>query len=262
MGNKKSIISLRDLRFSYGKRQALRGITLDIYEGQFYGLVGPNGCGKTTKLDLILGIKTPTTGSVFVYGKDVRDYARRELARIISLVPQEYQSSFSFTVEEVVLMGRHPHKERLFSYSPWDREIAKEVMEKMELIPLKDRFITQLSGGEKQRVIFARAMAQQTPVLLLDEATSNMDIYYTLLCLGNVKQEVKAGKRTVIATFHDLNLASHFCDSLILMKEGKIVAYGPTKDVLTPENIMKTFGVTCKIYEIDHKREVIFNSYV
>lgn len=257
-----NIVRLKDLRFSYGPKEVLRGVSLDVEAGHFYGLVGPNGSGKTTLLDLILGAKRPLSGSVLIGGKEAGSYNRRELARELALVPQEYHINFSFTVEEIILMGRHPYRGRLSSPSVLDRKIAEEVMEKLELAPFRYRFITQLSGGEKQRVIFARALAQDTPTLLLDEATSNMDIYFTLLCLRNVAEEVEKNGRTVIATFHDLNLAGGFCDRMVFLKDGCAVAQGQTQDVLNPENVMDTFGVPCSILAnpFDGTRQVFFKT--
>ncbi|MBW2027506.1 MAG: ABC transporter ATP-binding protein [Deltaproteobacteria bacterium] len=262
MGREGNIVRVSGLRFSYGPKEVLRGVSLDVEAGHFYGLVGPNGCGKTTLLDLILGAKRPVSGSVLVRGKEAGGYNRRVLARELALVPQEYHISFTFTVEEIILMGRHPYRGRLSSPSVRDRKIAEEVMERLELTPFRQRYITRLSGGEKQRVIFARALAQDTRILLLDEATSNMDIYYTFLCLRSVAEEVEKNGRTVIATFHDLNLAGGFCDRMVFLKEGCAVAQGQTRDVLNAENVMDTFGVPCTIMTnpIDGTKQVFFKT--
>ena len=256
----KTILQAKDLGFSYGGKDVISNLSLKIEEGIFYGLVGPNGCGKTTLLDLLLGARKPLEGSVLLKGKGLDKYSRRSLAREIALVPQEFKINFSFTVREIILMGRHPYIGRISTPSGHDLGVVEEVMDRVELVPFGDRYITELSGGEKQRVIFARALAQQTPLLLLDEATSNMDIYYTLLCLEHVRGRVRDEGLTVVASFHDLNLASTFCDEIIFMRQGQVLAQGPTDEVLTEDNVRHTFGVDCHIFKdpFERRTQVMF----
>ncbi len=256
------ILRIDDLKFSYGNSSVLNGISLEVPLGVFYGIVGPNGCGKTTLLDLIVGVRRPKKGLISYKGKKVWRYPRRTLSREISYVPQEPGINFSFTVEEVVMMGRHPYMGIFSTPSQSDRDIVNNVLDALELGHLRNRLITRLSGGEKQRVIFARALAQQTPLILLDEATSNMDIYYTLLCLERIKRDVLERGITVIASFHDLNLAGTYCDRIAFLNKGKVIAEGETESVLVPENIMKTFGVRCEVIKdpIEGRNMVVFHS--
>ncbi|MBW2027075.1 MAG: ABC transporter ATP-binding protein [Deltaproteobacteria bacterium] len=239
--DKVPVFRIADISFSYGNVSVLRHVSLEMREGNFYGILGPNGSGKTTLLDVMAGIKAPDSGRVLFKGKDIRNYNKKELAKGIALVPQEFYINFPFTVKEIVLMGRHPYMPRFGAASA-------------------DEYVTELSGGEKQRVVFARALAQDTPVLMLDEGTSNMDIRHTLKILGIARHKVRKDNRTVIAAMHDLNLAAQFCDHLVFLKDGKIVAQGPIDTVLNEQNVKQTFEVEAKIYfdEYSSSRRVAY----
>ena len=258
--DRKSVFEVKDVSYSYGRNRVLNDLSLIIEQGKFYGIVGPNGCGKTTFLDLLVQNKTPGSGTIKFMGQEIREYTRRRLAREIALVPQDFYVKFSFTAREAVIMGRHPYISRFSSPSARDLKIVDEIMEKMEIDKFKDRYITELSGGEKQRVIFARALAQDTPVLILDEGTSNMDIQYTLNILDIVAKRVKPGKRTVIAALHNLNLAAAYCDNLIFMRFGRIVCEGNIGDVLSEQNIKDVFEVDSRVYfdRYSNSKQVVF----
>jgi len=254
------VFEVSNASFCYGKNRVLDDLSLTIEPGKFYGIVGPNGCGKTTFLDLLVRNRTPGSGTIRYSGRDIKGYTRRKLAREIALVPQDFYISFPFTVREIVLMGRHPYIPRFASPSTEDLKIVDEIMEEMEIDKFKDRYVTELSGGEKQRVVFARALAQDTPVLILDEGTSNMDIQFTLNTLDIVAKRVKPGERTVIATFHNLNLAAAYCDDLIFMKSGRIVSRGDIDEVLNEENIKNVFAVDSRVYfdRYANAKQVVF----
>ncbi|HDM78291.1 MAG TPA: ABC transporter ATP-binding protein [Deltaproteobacteria bacterium] len=260
--DKTTVFTLNDVSFSYGNVPVLKHLSLEIIKSRFYGIVGPNGCGKTTMLDLMAGIREPQQGTIAYKGKNLKEYGKRELAKNIALVPQDFYINFPFTVEEIIFMGRHPYIPRFGSPSPEDVEIVKHTMELMEIEEFSDKYVTELSGGEKQRVVFARAFAQDTPVLILDEGTSNMDIRHTLKVLNITKSSVKSGHKTVIAAMHDLNLAAEFCDYLIFMKEGRIISQGHIDDVLTEDNIRKVFEVEAKVYfdSFSGARHVVFRT--
>lgn len=236
-------LSTRDLCFSYGKTETLKNINVSLQTGKFYGIVGPNGCGKTTFLDLLTGNKNPSSGTITLFGVPLTDYSKRDLALQLALVPQEYDTGFGFSVEEVVLMGRHPHISRFSSPSEVDWEHVDEAMEAIGIADLRDRYTTTLSGGQKQRAIVARALAQATPLLLFDEATSSLDIKYTLQIFNLARQLVEKQNRTIIAVMHNLNLAAAYCDEVLIMDAGQIVGSGAIAETLTPEIIKEVFGV-------------------
>ncbi len=240
-------IRIQDTSFSYGDTPILKDLSCTFSHGKFHAVLGPNGSGKTTLLDIISGFTPSKTGSIQIGQTKVTDLTKRELAKAIALVAQNYGINFPFTVSEVVLMGRHPYIDRFSHPSGEDRDRAGEAMALTGISHMKHRKITELSGGEKQRCIFARALCQDTPVLLLDEAFSNMDINHTLQLLGLLKTEVLNRKKTIIAVLHDLNLAAGWSDSMVFLKNGKIIAQGDTASVFTRENIQSVFNVDAKV---------------
>ena len=233
--------------FAYGEKQALDELTLRIAPGRFYGLVGPNGCGKSTLLDLLMANRKPDSGSIKFNDRSLFDYGRRALARQLALVPQDFTIHFAFTVLEVVLMGRHPYLPRFGAVTSEDLAIAQKAMAAIGIGDFANRYVTELSGGEKQRVVVARALAQETPVLMLDEATSNLDVGHTMEIFNVARKRVRERGETVIAVVHNLNLAAAYCDEMIFMKEGKLAASGPTKETLTPAVIQDVFGVESRV---------------
>ena len=254
------IFELRNLHFAFGQREVISGLDWRVAPGHFYGIVGPNGCGKTTLLMLMMGYYKPRGGKVFFEGRDLSAFKRRFLATKMALVPQDFAIHFDFSVFDVVLMGRYPYLPRFATPSPEEIGKVETVMEEMGIGDMAERSVLALSGGEKQRVVFARALAQDTPVLLLDEATSNMDIRHTLHALDRVAQRVASGK-TVIGVFHDLNLAAMYCDRLLFMSEGSIVREGETGTVLNEETIVRVFGVESQIihHPLSTGKQVLFH---
>lgn len=256
------VMELRGLGFSYPSGPVLQDLDLTIRPGRFYAIVGPNGSGKTTLLDLLCGNKTPNAGTVQLNGRELSDYRRRELARQLSLVPQEFGIDFPFTVREVVAMGRHPHIPRFSRPSRDDNRAVDRAMAAMDLDRYAATFVTHLSGGEKQRVVLARAMAQDTSVLLMDEPVSQLDIRHSLMVLG-LARNLAAQGRIVVAVMHDLNLAALTGQEFLFLKQGRIEATGPGPDVLTPENIARVFGVQAAVewnefsqaYAVSYKSE-------
>lgn len=244
------MIELKSVSFSYRKgSRALDNVSLVIEEGLFWGVIGPNGSGKTTLLDIMAGYRIPAAGSVKYKGKDLSDYTKRDLAKSMAFVPQEQGISFPFKVEEVILMGRYPYMSRLLPPSQEDMKASEDAMNILKLSHLRDRYITELSGGEKQRVFVARALCQDTPVLLLDEAISQMDIKYSLLVLEVLKRKVREQKKTVVFVMHDLNLAFLYCDGLIIMKQGSIVRCGKKEEVVSEGLLKDVFEVDCHLYK-------------
>lgn len=243
----KTLFSLVDVSFAYGTSAVLQDITLSLAPGRFYGVVGPNGCGKTTFLDLLTGGKKQLTGTIDFKGKKLQSYAKRELARQLALVPQEFDTGFGFTVEEIVLMGRHPHIDRFSAPSQQDWLAVDAAMECIGISTLRHRYTNSLSGGQKQRTVVARALAQNASVLLFDEATSSLDVKYTLQIFNIARRLVQNDGRTVIAVIHNLNLAAAYCDQLLFIKDGRIVHHGPTEHTMTAKIIAEVFDVQAKV---------------
>lgn len=257
----KVILTLNKLTFNYGNNRVLNNISLDFEKGKFYGVLGPNGCGKTTLLDIIIKYKVPVSGNIKIKNKCIKEYSNEEIAKTVSIVPQDFYINFPFTVENIIWMGRYPYIPRFSSPGEENREIVERVIEDLELSDLRNKLITKLSGGEKQRVVFARAIAQNTPILLIDEGTSNMDIRHSIYILNYVKNLVKNYGKTIIAVFHNLNLASLYCDNLVFIKNGHIIATGETEKVFCKEIIEDTFDVKCHIYgeSSTGKKQMIWN---
>jgi len=253
-------IVLENICFAYDREEVLSDISCSFESGCFYSIIGPNGSGKTTLLDLVSGFVRPERGRVLLNDARIDSFSRKELARNIALVSQDYDINFPFEVKDIVLMGRHPYIPRFSSPSAKDLERVNEIMEACEIMHLKNRRITELSGGERQRCVFARALCQDTPVLLLDEAFSNMDINHTLKMLDLVKQAVIRRNKTVINVFHDLNLASAWSDILLMLDNGRIRAFGDSSHVLTIDTIKEVFHVDCVIEYNEHvkARQVYF----
>lgn len=240
-------ITLEHIEFFHGDTRILSNVTCRFTESKFYAVLGPNGSGKTTLLDLITGFRHPKSGQILMGGTPVSAFSRRKAAQIIALVSQGYEMNFPFQVKEVVMMGRHPHIDRFARPDRHDRDKVEQVMEMTGISHLAERPVTHLSGGEKQRCAFARALCQDTPVLLLDEAFSNMDIHHTFHLLGLLKKAVQKNRKTVIAVLHDVNLAAGFSHELLFLKQGRIMAMGDSQAVLTRQNIESVFNVTSKV---------------
>ena len=240
---------LNRVSFSYSESPVIDDISISFVPGKFCGIVGPNGCGKTTLLDLLVKHRQPTGGRITYKGQDLKSYSIKALSREIALVPQNFYINFPFTVKEVVMMGRYPHMPRFSAPSAEDINIVEDVMKKTGVSEYTGRFITELSGGERQRVVFARALAQDTHVLILDEATSNLDVNHSISLLNISEKRMKQQDRTIISVMQDINLAAVYCDYLVFMSEGQIAIYGATKDVLNSDTIRRVFNIDAKVYE-------------
>jgi iron complex transport system ATP-binding protein len=236
------LLQLDDIEFSYNGRRTLARLSAQLERGQMVGLIGPNGAGKTTLLRLLMKLLTPDSGAIYLEGLPLRRFPHRALARRITLVPQDSEIGYPFAVEEIVAMGRNPYLGRFRPPDADDLRIVREAMAATEVTRLAARNIQTLSGGERQRVLVARAIAQQTPVILLDEATANLDLCHQLDVLEMAQQLARRG-HLVIAAMHDLNMASRYCDRLLLLAGGTLVADGAPATVLTPEHLRRYFAV-------------------
>ncbi|WP_459891440.1 ABC transporter ATP-binding protein [Desulfothermus okinawensis] len=243
----RQILEAKDISFSYNNEPVLKDISLKFCQGKFYGILGPNGSGKSTLLDILMGYKFPDRGRVLLYGKEIRSLKKSEIAKRISYVPQSFSVNFPFTVDEIITMGRYPYVKRFSLPSIEDIEIVREVERKVDVFDLRKKLITELSGGEKQRVMIARALAQDTPIFLLDEPTSNLDIKHSLKILSIFKKNVIYKRSCVICVFHNINEATSFCDELIFLKQGKVIESGPSSKVISEDILKEVFEVDVKL---------------
>lgn len=235
-------IGARDVCFVVDGKQILQSVDFAGHEGEFVGLLGPNGAGKSTLLRLLAGLQRPTNGAVTIGERQIQQMTAADIARQVAYVPQDTHVSFGFSVREIVLMGRHPHIGRFEVEGQADHDIVADTMERIGVLPLAERSIVSLSGGERQMVFIAKALAQQPRVLLLDEPVSALDIRHQLHILSLVRAQTRTGV-TAVAVLHDLNLAARFCDRLYMMADGQIVTDGPPEQVYTEEALARTYGV-------------------
>lgn len=242
------LLRARDVRFSAGKTPILTGVDLELRAGEFVGLIGANGAGKTTLLKVISGLWPGATGEIALLGRPLRAYRAREIAQVVAHVPQSTRVDFAFTVRDVVLMGRSPHLGRFQIESGRDRELAERALRTTSTLYLADRLVTTLSGGELQRVVLARALAQEPRLLLLDEPTSNLDIRHQLQVLKLARDLAHNSGLGVLAAIHDIGQAARWCDRLLLMAGGQVVFEGAPEAVLTPERLAKVFEIEARLY--------------
>ena len=240
------------LRFSYNGKSVLEDLDLPVREGEFLGLVGPNGSGKTTLLKNIGGVLKPDGGSVYLDGKELSRIPIKEVATKVAALQQETTVGFDFTVREVVEMGRFPHLDRFERHGDGDMRAVEKAIEVTDLRDFTDRCVNQLSGGEKQRVFLALALAQEPDLLLLDEPTASLDINYQIKIMETVKSLQSEGL-TVVAAIHDLNLAAQYADRVALLCDGNVKVLGDPCDVLTRENIAEVFGVEVEVENSETK---------
>lgn len=242
-----AIIKILDVACSYGSSRVLEGITFSVEKGMFVGLIGPNGSGKTTLLKAISRVLQPVRGTVLLDEEEVYKMRPKRLAGKVAVVPQETAVNFSFKVQDVVLMGRSPHLGRFQSESSKDYAIVNRAMQMTGTSYLAQRPITTVSGGERQRVVIARALAQEPELLLLDEPTSHLDINHQLEILELLRFLTRSQGLTVIAVFHDLNMSAQYCDRLVLLHDGKVYGMGEPDEVLTRENIMNVYKTVVSV---------------
>lgn len=248
-----SVYDIRSLFFRYGGGQrgsgwVLSNLTLHVDSGEMLGIVGPNGSGKTSLLKLMAKLLRPQDGAITLYGQSLDAATQSEVARQVAFVPQDNQPTFAFTVAETVLMGRFPHRQR----SPWDygfgwdsREdcaIAWQAMATMDVAQLAERSVMDLSGGERQRTVIARALAQTPKVLLLDEPTAFLDLQHQLEICSVLRALREDRGLTIVIVSHDLNLASQYCDRIVMLKEGTVYATGSPREVLRPDVLQAVYG--------------------
>jgi len=235
------------IRASYRDNVVLHGVDLDVAPGEFVGIIGSNGTGKTTLLKVLTGVKPTLDGTVELEGRNMRGLPRREIAAIMAVVPQSSFVPPLFTVEDVVSIGRYARREHRFQESPADRAAIEKAFVLTDTVRFRDRLISELSGGERQEVLIARAIAQEPKILILDEPTANLDVRHQMKILGLVRRLIGEKGLTALMVIHDLNLAARFCSRLVLLHEGTVLAKGTPEDVLTKQNLELAYGVTSSV---------------
>ena len=246
------MLQARDISFAYPRRGApaqrvLDGVSLEVAAGTIVGLLGPNGSGKTTFLRILAGVLAPHAGAVTIDNRPIAQMARRELARRVAMVPQETHSTFDFSVIDMVLMGRYPHLGAFELEGAGDQAIARDALAATGTSALETRLFATLSGGEKQRVVIASALAQASDMLLLDEPTASLDLGYQFEIATLLRRLNAERKTTMIVSTHDLNLAAALCERVVLLKQGRVIAQGSTEETLTTEHIRQLYEVDADV---------------
>ena len=251
------LLKMENAYLELGERDVIKGVSADFHPGALTGVIGPNGAGKTTLLRALAGLLPVKAGSISLEGQPIDSFDRKETARRVGYLGQKQEPSFPFRVEETVMMGRYPHLGRLAPETGADREAVDTALRDVDATDLASRTLNELSGGELQRVLIARTLAAQTPVLLLDEPFANLDVRHCLAILEILRAQAREG-RTVVVSVHDLNLALRYCDELLLLYEGEILAQGNAGSVLTPRLIEKAFHVCAQILPVNGEEERYF----
>ena len=236
-------LKIQNLDWNYGSQRVLNNLNFNIEKGKFYTILGTNGSGKTTLAKIITKSLEIDSDKIFLISEDLSKMNNKQTAKRIATVPQNTIVDFDFSVMDIVLMGRAPYLRRFQSETSYDLEIAKNAMKKTNTWHLKDKKIDEISGGERQRVIIARAITQDTEILILDEPISNIDIHHQIQLLDVLKNLNKEKNITIITILHDLNLAAQYSDEIILLSEGEIVTIGNPQEVLTKEVIKEVYNI-------------------
>lgn len=250
-------LEIRDLDVSIGKKKIVHHISLKAESNKITAILGPNGSGKSTILKTIYSSLKQSKGNIYIDNKEISQYSSRELAQTMAVVGQFNSMNFDFSVEEIVLMGRTPHLGMLQRETNRDYELVHQALEKVDMLSFSQRKFQSLSGGEKQRVILARALVQEPKILILDEPTNHLDIKQQLQVLSIAKTL----NITVLAALHDLSMTSQFCDYLYFLKDGKIKAFGSPNETINEKNILDIYDVTCKIYPMDRSDKILIDYY-
>lgn len=241
------IIRISDISFKYESENILENISFDIKKGEIVSITGPNGSGKTTLLKCLYKSLIPYKGSIHLFENNINNIKSKKLATYIGVVPQQTENNYIFTVREAVSLGRYPHLNRFSIETDKDISVVKEAMIMTDVFKFKDRLVTELSGGEFQRVIIARALAQQPEILLLDEPTLHLDLKYQMKLMLLLKKLASQYGITIVSVIHDLNVVSKISNMIIMLKDKKIFAAGSSNEVLTDKNIQNVFEIETEI---------------
>jgi iron complex transport system ATP-binding protein len=241
-------LEIQDISLSYNHVPVVKDLSFYLKPGELVGMIGPNGCGKTSIIKALSRVLAVRSGQITLDGQDIYRFTHQDLARRIGVVPQSPNLPDTFTVTEVVMLGRNPHLGWLRSESARDMEIVWQAMERTGVTAFAERKVSELSGGERQRVTIARVLAQEPQAVLLDEPTANLDINHQIEILELMRSLCREKKMAVLIALHDLNLAAQYCDRLILLKKGEIYAEGIPHEVITADNIRNVYGVGSSVY--------------
>jgi iron complex transport system ATP-binding protein len=241
-------LRLENVSLGYGKRTVLHNISLEAKPGEMLGIIGPNGSGKSTLIKGITRLLQPTSGRIFLDGRDIANIRRQELAQLAAVVPQNPALPELFTALEVVLMGRTPHLGLLRYEGERDLATVQNTMEATHTLDFAERRVAELSGGERQRLTIARALAQEPKIILMDEPTANLDINYQVETMDLAHQLCRKQDLIVVVTLHDLNLASQYCDRLVMLSDGRVHCQGIPKEVLKTQTIREVYGAEVYVY--------------
>lgn len=241
------MVKADDVHFTYGGKETLQGISFEARAGEFIGLLGPNGSGKTTLMRCINAMLRPQKGTITIDGKDVSKLKVKEVARICANVPADCNEDFSLSVQEVVFLGRYPHVDGMWWESKRDEQVVLETMRKFELEHLADRRLAELSSGEKARALMAKAVVQAPKILLADEPSAHLDLRFKLEMMERLKELSRQGV-CVITASHDMNLTSKYCDRVMMIGGGKVVAMGTPVEVITAERIRDIYSVEVSVF--------------
>lgn len=244
------MIQIEHVHCGYPDRKVLHDIDVTIGSGEFVGILGPNGSGKTTLILALSGVLPVSSGRIRVDGRPLETLPHRERARRLAVVPQDVHVPYAFSCRDVVAMGRYPHQKRGGEETPEDAAAIRRAMEWTDTVHLAERPITMVSGGERQRVFVAKALAQDTPILLLDEAVSALDVHRKLHIFHVFKTLHEKEGRTIVAVLHDINTAAVYCRRLVFIKHGRLVADGPTGDVLDPKILEAVYDTSAVVYDV------------
>ena len=252
-------ISIQNLSYAAGEQSILQDVCLTVEQNKFVGLIGPNGSGKTTLLKHIYRALPPEKKTVYINGREIESYSYRETAKQVTVMRQENGSDFDYTILEMVLMGRAPYRKYYEKDSAEDKQISLNSLKYVGMDHLADRSFSTLSGGEKQRVLIARSLAQEADILILDEPTNHLDVHYQWLLMEIIAKLQK----TVLSVFHELNLACRYCDYLYVLKDGKIINSGPPETVVTSEMLSNVFAVNADVITSKNgKPYIIYNGSI
>jgi iron complex transport system ATP-binding protein len=247
-----NIIETQNVFFAYNTKLVLQDISFNLKQGEFLGIIGPNGAGKSTILRLIFGFLKPTRGMITIFGETITHIEPRQIAKKIAFVPQETHFALNFTVEDIVMMGRYPYLRAFQKENKIDYEARDHALEYTNVQSFRKRMINSLSSGERQRVVLARALAQEPTILILDEPTSHLDLHHQYAIMELLKKLNKEGM-SIIVVNHDLNLASLYCERLILMHQGKVFKQGSPGELITERTLKEVYQTEVKVMKHPYK---------